>query len=757
MKICPLCNREYAEGSLCSEDGATLIPNARLDDALVGKVLKDAYRIEEQIGAGGMGAVYRVTQIRLGRSVAVKILLPRFQSTPEMVRRFFREAQLLSQLNHPNIVSIIDFGNTEEGLIFMVMEFLEGHTLESYVPRRKGLPLAAILRITEQICLGLEAAHHLPLVHRDLKPGNIFISEVSGHGSVAKILDFGISKMLGEGDENLTQTGIVMGTPGFIAPEQITQSVEAGIPADIYALGGILYFMIGGIKPFSEHTGRSAMTNQIQADPSPIPPEYLSHPAHARLWPVVLKAMDRDPNQRYQHAHELLADLKAHALELNQSLDETMPWRTEDASTSSTIKVVGSEALGSGKKNTVTDPNLQQSKGWSGKLKAAVGIVALAALAWFVFTLGFSKKEPLVFGMSADFSGSNRELGREMQVGIQACFSEVNAAGGISGRPLTLVALDDRYEPEPARNNILELINDRGVFAIIGSVGTPTALAAMPVALSNKVLFFAPFTGAGFLRKDPPDRYVFNYRASYAEEAAAIVSYFVEVKGLDPASIAVFSQNDSFGDAGFDGVVRTLRKFSVKEENILHVRYQRNDFDVTGPIADVLAAPERARAVVTVGTYKQTQLFIAGVRARNEDTLFSCVSFVGARALAAEFSEEEVRFAKGVIITQVVPFFNSTATGVLRYRAALAAHFPNERPGFVSLEGYISARILVEALRQVPRLETEALIDTLEQIKDLDLGTGSVMTFGPSLHQASNKVWAVVMDENATFTELALD
>jgi ABC-type branched-subunit amino acid transport system substrate-binding protein len=369
----------------------------------------------------------------------------------------------------------------------------------------------------------------------------------------------------------------------------------------------------------------------------------------------------------------------------------------------------------------------------------------------------FSPKQPLLFGMSADFSGSNRELGREMQLGIQTCFEDINQAGGIRGRSLQLIALDDRYEPAPAKANMLELISQRGVFAIIGSVGTPTAKASVPVALEHKTLFFGPFTGAGFLRKDPPDRYVFNYRASYEEETAAIVRYFVQIAGIDPTAIAVFSQDDSFGDAGFQGVARTLRDQGVREEDILHVRYQRNQFDTEAAVAGILAAPERARAVVTVSTCKQTTRFISAVRAQRPETAFSCVSFVGTRALAEEFRENDPGMAEGVIITQVVPYFDSGATGVIHYREALARHFPNEQPSFVSLEGYIAAQILVRGLERSKRLETEAVIDALESMRDLDLGTGAVMTFSPSKHQASHKVWAVVMDERAAFTQLSLD
>jgi len=303
----------------------------------------------------------------------------------------------------------------------------------------------------------------------------------------------------------------------------------------------------------------------------------------------------------------------------------------------------------------------------------------------------------------------------------------------------------------------LELINQRHVFAIVGSVGSPTAQESVSIAISPKPLFIGALSGAGFLRREPPDRYVFNYRASYEEETSSIVRYFVERAGIDPAAIAVFSQDDSFGDAGFRGVQRTLRLYGVKESDILHVRYSRNQFDVRAAVAGISAAPERARAIVTVSTFKQTARFISEVRKNSPESLFSCVSFVGTRALAGEFRENDPAMAEGVIVTQVVPFFDAEATGVIRYRQALAAHFPNERPSFVSLEGYIAASILVEGLKRSRRIETEAVIDALESINDLDLGTGSLITFSPSRHQASHMVWAVVLDEQAEMSDWDLD
>ncbi|HKC10680.1 MAG TPA: ABC transporter substrate-binding protein, partial [Vicinamibacteria bacterium] len=187
---------------------------------------------------------------------------------------------------------------------------------------------------------------------------------------------------------------------------------------------------------------------------------------------------------------------------------------------------------------------------------------------------------PLTMGMSAPLTGPSKELGRQMKLGIETAFAIANAGGGVSNRLLSLVALDDGYEPARTKETMQELLDRRKVFAIIGNVGTPTAEVSVPYSIDKKVLFFGAFTGAPLLRREPPDRYVFNYRASYAEETAAVVRYFIEVKGIKPAEIAVFAQQDGFGDAGFAGVAKALRKYGVPTDGILRVGFKRNTLDI---------------------------------------------------------------------------------------------------------------------------------------------------------------------------------
>jgi branched-chain amino acid transport system substrate-binding protein len=369
-------------------------------------------------------------------------------------------------------------------------------------------------------------------------------------------------------------------------------------------------------------------------------------------------------------------------------------------------------------------------------------------------------QEPLPdfnFGISAALTGPAKELGRAMKTGIEVAFAAANEKGGINGRKLRLIARDDGYEPARTAEAMKQLVEKDHVAGVIGNVGTPTAAVAAPYAIDHKVLFFGPFTGAPLLRKDPPDRYVFNYRASYAEETAAIVRWLVDVRRIKPPEIAVLAQEDSYGDAGFEGVARAMRKYGVDPSTIVRVGYKRNTSEVSDAIEQVSKRKE-LKAVVMVAAYKPAAKFIEKMRDRSSDLLFTNVSFVGSTALADELVALGPKFAKGAIVTQVVPLPTSSATAVLRYQELLKKYAPTEKPDFVSLEGYLAANLLMEGLKKAgPNADTEKIIDSLEQIRGLDLGTGASVSFGMSEHQASHKVWGTVLDEKGNFSTFDLD
>jgi branched-chain amino acid transport system substrate-binding protein len=372
-------------------------------------------------------------------------------------------------------------------------------------------------------------------------------------------------------------------------------------------------------------------------------------------------------------------------------------------------------------------------------------------------TRGISDRE-IRFGIAAPFSGAARELGRQMKLGIDTAFNQVNDAGGVNGRLLRLIAADDGYEPTRTAEAMKQLYEKDQVLGIVGNVGTPTAVVAVPYALERRLLFFGAFTGASVLRRDPPDRYVFNYRPSYAEETDAVVHYLVKLRRLQPRQIAVFAQQDAYGDSGFAGVAKAFRALGASDSAILRLNYARNTIDVDEAVKQLKAQKPPIKAVVMVATYRAAAKFIEKTRDLYPGMIYTNVSFVGSTALADELMLLGARYANGVIVTQVVPAVSGYSSEVLEYKNALAKYFPGEAPDYVSLEGYVSANILIQALKRAgPQLDTEKLIDTLESMRNLDLGLGTLLSFGRAEHQASHKIWGTALDEHGRYQPIELE
>jgi branched-chain amino acid transport system substrate-binding protein len=379
------------------------------------------------------------------------------------------------------------------------------------------------------------------------------------------------------------------------------------------------------------------------------------------------------------------------------------------------------------------------------------------ASAPFPTVRGVTEKE-ILFGMSAPFTGSAKELGHQMKLGIETAFDTANEAGGVNGRMLKLVTTDDGYEPTRTSEAMKELYEKDQVFGIIGNVGTPTAMVALPYALEHKMLFFGAFTGADLLRRDPPDRYVFNYRASYAEETDAVVRYLIKVRRLRPGQIAVFAQQDGYGDAGFNGVAKAIRALRGGDEGtILRLNYKRNTIDVDDAVTHLRANATTIKAVVMVATYRAAARFIEKTRDLYPTMTYTNVSFVGSTALADELMLLGPHYADGVIVTQVVPAIDSYSTKILEYKSELAKYFPGETPDYVSLEGYLAASVLIEGLKRTgPQLDTEKLVDELEKLRGLDLGIGTKLSFGLTEHQGSHKVWGTRLDATGHYQAVDL-
>ncbi len=385
----------------------------------------------------------------------------------------------------------------------------------------------------------------------------------------------------------------------------------------------------------------------------------------------------------------------------------------------------------------------RQQRGWARCVASGAAIIAAIGLSGAGSVQDAepeSQQSSIKLGMSTVLSGPAADLGQNMRLGVEAAIQEINRSGGIQGRPLELVVLDDGYEPERAAPNSHSLIDDEHVLAIIGNVGTPTAVATLPIMLEHETLFFGAFTGAGILRKDPPDRYVINFRASYAQETAAMVDALINRAGLDPQEIGFFTQQDAYGDAGFEGGVAALKTHGfIDERAIPHGRYKRNTLSIENGLADIMQSPIECKAIIMVGAYAPCAKFIRMAREYGLDPIFLNVSFVGAASLAKEIHDVEA----DVIVTQVVPPPSSGEPVIGSYREAIRAIDPDAAISYGSLEGYLAMRVFERGIRSIDReINRESIIDAIESLGEFSLGLGMEMSLSPTDHQASDRVWS---------------
>jgi branched-chain amino acid transport system substrate-binding protein len=364
----------------------------------------------------------------------------------------------------------------------------------------------------------------------------------------------------------------------------------------------------------------------------------------------------------------------------------------------------------------------------------------------------------IFFGMSAPLTGPSRNLGLQMQMGVETAFNAVNDEGGIYGRALRIAVADDADDVGRVAENMKELYEGVRVFGLIGNVGTPTAQISAPFALERRMLFFGALTGADFLRKDPPDRYIFNYRASYAEETAAAVNYLVKVRKVRPEQIAVFAQQDANGDAGFNGVMTAMRTIRGGDGGyVLRLGYPRNTVDVDNAVTQLKVYRAPIKAIIMISTYRAAAKFIEKTHDQYPGLIYANVSFAGATSLKDELMLLGPQYAAGVVVTQVVPSLDGYSSLVLQYKSALDRYFPGEAPDYVSFEGYVEAQVLIEALKRAgPQLDTERLVDTFENMRGFDLGLGAQINYARSEHQGMHKVWGTQINESGKFEPIDL-
>ena len=372
--------------------------------------------------------------------------------------------------------------------------------------------------------------------------------------------------------------------------------------------------------------------------------------------------------------------------------------------------------------------------------------MASIALAGFMAALPAAHAEDgvsadkIVLGQAAALTGPAAALGQGMKLGLEAAFAEANKAGGIKGRKLELKSVDDGYEPTRSIGVVKKLLEEDKVFAIIGTVGTPTAAAILPIATNAGVPMIGAFSGVESLR-EPYKPLVMNVRASYYQETEAMVEHLT--KDLGYTRIGIMYQDDGYGQAGLAGLQRALEKRGMKLTG--EGTYERNTVAIkTALLAVRKAKPE---AVVMISSYKPAAAFIKLAREIKFDPTFVNVSFVGSDALAKELGSN----GAGVDVTQVVPFpLDNKIPVVGRYQAALKSVAPDAKPGFVSLEGYLVGRTLIAGLEKIDGAPTrKGLIEAVQKASPIDVG-GMKLSYSTTSNRGSDQVFLTVIQADGS-------
>ena len=338
MFQCARCGRQYPDDvQVCPDDFTPLQADPTIADVpvdpLIGQAFDGKYRLDERLGGGGMGTVYRATHLLIERPVAIKVLSQRFVGDETAQQRFRREARAAGRMHHPNAVTVTDFGMTADGWLYIVMELLEGRTLRDLLAREAPLDPARAVSFMLQACSAVGAAHDLKLIHRDLKPANIFIEQRPNMPAIVKVLDFGVAKFMVEEHEDedfntLTQVGAIIGTPRYMSPEQCS-GLGLTPASDVYSLGIILYEMLTGVVPFVADTPLALAMKQVTEAPKPLRDIMPAIPAE--LERAVFHALAKNPTDRPADANEFRRELHATAEQLGLEHAESLLVPTMEA------------------------------------------------------------------------------------------------------------------------------------------------------------------------------------------------------------------------------------------------------------------------------------------------------------------------------------------------------------------------------------------------------------------------------------------
>ena len=395
MATCPTCRTPFeGDAQYCPRDGTPLVA-AALADPLVGRELGGRYRLLERLGRGGMGTVYRAVHTLMDKRVAVKVLRGDHADDPEAVARFHREARSASRLDHEHCIRVTDFGQSDDGLLYLVMELLDGESLGALL-RRGPLSASRAAGIASDIAAALQHAHEMGVVHRDLKPDNVFLARRKRGGETVKVLDFGLARIIGTasgGDviagPSITRAGVVFGTPEYMAPEQC-EGAPIDARTDLYALGGILYHLLTGAPPFRAEHFLQLLSKQVEEAPEPPRrrrPEADIPPA---LEAIVLRCLAKPPDERFQTAAavgEALAPFVDAAPSSQRAADETdtppplsaVDLSSEARATPASLEIVGPSLAGESIAPSHHRRGLVVGLGAAGITVAAVAVLAISA------------------------------------------------------------------------------------------------------------------------------------------------------------------------------------------------------------------------------------------------------------------------------------------------------------------------------------------------------------------------------------------
>ncbi len=379
-KTCPTCGATYPSTErFCPKDGSVLRTRGSAD--LIGSVIAERYHVIRKLGEGGMGQVYLAEHVKMGRRSAVKVMHPGTHHDAEAVSRFNREAANASRITHPNVAVVYDFGETADGTMFLAMEFIEGETLTTLLEREGSLAPARAAELARQIAEGLAAAHELGIVHRDLKPDNIMITKGRGGADLVKVVDFGIAKAMGGDDQMLTRTGLSVGTPEYMSPEQFAAD-HIEHTSDIYSLGLVAFGMLAGRLPFRGASPQELMVARFTDEPRTLAEVRPDIPWPRAVLAVMKKALERRCEDRYQSASAFGEDLVA---AIGQ-----MPGQDIQRSTSADVvaRAAGMPvraATGEEADNTSLHANVGRATGRRTRLAVTgAGVAALALGGWFL-------------------------------------------------------------------------------------------------------------------------------------------------------------------------------------------------------------------------------------------------------------------------------------------------------------------------------------------------------------------------------------